>query len=411
MNTVTQSKPLSHSVGLTLLAGLPLFTLLPLGLDIFLPAVQQIGEYFNNADLPSMAISVYMLFWGIGQLFWGGIADTLGKKNIAMIGMILFGFSSYLISGVEDTQSLEFLAFRALQSFGGSAGFTAIFAIIRMRFEGETLNRAYSYLNGILAFVPVSAPLIGAYVVANNAWFTLFTIMALMGVISIGWIALTLPNDKAQTPIKRDEPVSQNLGKRYLSVLSNTRFRTYLFFALTAQSLFIYLLTVAPMYLMGRLGVSQVSFGQMFMIIALVFMVGSFLSPKINALMTIRSLIGLSLGLIVAGSAIMFVMSGIEMWYSLILPMVIIATGCTILLSSSPANALADFKENAGTASGLYTATTFGAGALISALFTKLIDSTDLTQVALVYGLTALIALLALALNKTVQPTQNRIAK
>ncbi len=402
MNTATQSATSKYSVGLTLLAGLPLFTLLPLGLDIFLPAVYQIGEFFSNQGVPSLAISVYMLFWGLGQLFWGGMADTIGKKNIALIGLLLFALSSYLISGVSANETTQFLAYRALQSFGGSACFTAIFAIIRMRFEGETLNKAYSYLNGILAFVPVSAPLAGAYIIENNEWFTLFTIMATLGAISMVWIVLTLPNDKAKGADSQSA-ISGSLIKRYVSVLANTRFRTYLFFALAAQSLFIYLLTVAPMYLMGKLQVSQVAFGQMFMVIAVVFMVGSFLSPKVNALMSIKSLIALSLTLIVAGGALMFAMSGVDAWYSLIGPMVIIAIGCTILLSSSPANALAEFKENAGIASGLYTATTFGAGALISALFTKLIDNTDLTQVSLVYALFAAFALVVFSMNKTVK--------
>ena len=402
MNTATQSATSKYSVGLTLLAGLPLFTLLPLGLDIFLPAVYQIGEFFSNQGVPSLAISVYMLFWGLGQLFWGGMADTIGKKNIALIGLLLFALSSYLISGVSANETTQFLAYRALQSFGGSACFTAIFAIIRMRFEGETLNKAYSYLNGILAFVPVSAPLAGAYIIENNEWFTLFTIMATLGAISMVWIVLTLPNDRTKGTVSQSE-ISGSLIKRYVSVLANTRFRTYLFFALVAQSLFIYLLTVAPMYLMGKLQVSQVAFGQMFMVIAIVFMVGSFLSPKVNALMSVKSLIALSLTLILAGGALMFAMSGVDAWYSLIGPMVIIAIGCTILLSSSPANALAEFKENAGIASGLYTATTFGAGALISALFTKLIDNTDLTQVSLVYALFAAFALVVFSLNKTVK--------
>jgi cyanate permease len=157
------------------------------------------------------------------------------------------------------------------------------------------------------------------------------------------------------------------------------------------------------MYLMGKLQVSQVAFGQMFMVIAVVFMVGSFLSPKVNALMSIKSLIALSLTLIVAGGALMLAMSGVDTWYSLIGPMVIIAIGCTILLSSSPANALAEFKENVGIASGLYTATTFGAGALISVLFTKLIDNTDLTQVSLVYALFTAFGLVVFSMNKTVK--------
>ncbi|GAK21942.1 putative multidrug resistance protein [Vibrio sp. JCM 19052] len=215
-----------------------------------------------------------------------------------------------------------------------------------------------------------------------------------------------MPNDKKeqQSSVAEASNVT-NTGfiRRYTTVVVNTRFKTFLFFALVAQSLFIYLLTVAPMYLMGKLEVSQVAFGQMFMAIAIVFMLGSFLSPAINARLSIKSLIALSLGLIVTGGVLMFVMSGIQAWYSLIGPMVIIAIGCTMLLCSCPANALADFKENAGVASGLYTATTFGAGALISALFTHVIDSTDLSQVSLVYALFALFALAVFSINKTVK--------
>ncbi|PSW13159.1 hypothetical protein C9J01_09870 [Photobacterium rosenbergii] len=331
------------------------------------------------------------------------MADTLGKKKIALIGLVIFSVSSWMISGIEQDESLQFLAYRALQSFGGSACFTAIFALIRMRFEGAMLNKAYSYLNGILAFVPVSAPLIGAYIVENSAWFTLFSIMAVLGVVSVVWIMLTLPADSGQQKSNNSAGTQQGFVKRYLSVLGNIRFRTYLFFALVAQTLFIYLLTVAPMYLMGKLGVSQILFGQMFMAIAIVFMVGSFIAPKLNQLMNIKTIIGVSLSLIVLGAALMFAMSGIHAWYSLIMPMVIVAVGCTILLSSSPANALADFKENAGAASGLYTATTFGVGALVSALFTKLVDSTDLVQVAMVYGVSALLALAVFTINKTLR--------
>ncbi|WP_447475201.1 MFS transporter [Vibrio harveyi] len=403
MTIAAKTAPMTNSVGLTLLAGLPLFTLLPLGLDIFLPAVYQIGEFFSDQGVPSMAISIYMLFWGLGQLFWGGMADTIGKKNIALIGLALFAFSSFMISTIDSDQAMQFLAFRALQSFAGSACFTAIFALIRMRFEGEHLNKAYSYLNGILAFVPVSAPLAGAYIVETNSWFTLFTIMSVLSVVSIVWIFLTLPNDKNAQQSSVAEASNTGFIRRYAAVIVNTRFKTFLFFALVAQSLFIYLLTVAPMYLMGKLEVSQVAFGQMFMAIAIVFMLGSFLSPAINARLSIKALIALSLGLIVAGGVLMFVMSGIQAWYSLIGPMVIIAIGCTMLLCSCPANALADFKENAGVASGLYTPTTFGAGALISALFTHVIDSTDLSQVSLVYALFALFALAVFSINKTVK--------
>lgn len=403
MNTLSVDKTYrKHSVGMTLLAGLPLFTLLPLGLDFFLPAMYQIGEYFDNQSVPPFAISIYMLFWGIGQLFWGGVADNLGKKRIAIIGLLIFTFASFMISIAEPSNAFSFLLFRALQSFGGSACFTAIFALIRTRFDGDELNKSYSYLNGILAFIPVSAPLVGAYILENNPWLYLFVLMTILGLISIVWIALSLPADRNREENSDQSVPSTSTLQRYWSVLKNTRFRSYLFFAATGQMLFIYYLTVAPTYLIGKLGTSQVAFGKMFMIIAVVFMVVSFAAPRLNKYLSIRSIIYVAFSLIVVGGGAMYAMSETYTWYAFIGPMTPIAVGCTILLSCSPANALADFKHISGVASGLYTSFTFGMGSLVSSVFVNLIDSADLARVSLVYVVCAMFALVLLSFNATI---------
>ena len=403
MNTASvQNTSKQPSVGITLLAGLPLFTLLPLGLDFFLPAMYQIGEYFNNTSIPPLAISVYMLFWGIGQLVWGGIADVIGKKKIAIIGLVVYTMASLMIAVVDSESAFAFLFYRALQSFGGSACFTAIFALIRTRFDGEELNKSYSYLNGILAFIPVSAPLLGAYILENNPWLYLFTLMTILGLVSLIWIAFSLPADGKKLGSQQNKESSNSAIKRYWEVLKNVRFRSYLFFAATGQMLFIYYLTVAPTYLIGKLGTSQVEFGQMFMIIAVVFMVISFAAPKLSSYLTIRTIIGLALSLIIVGGCTMYAMSGTNTWYAFIGPMTPIAVGCTILLSCCPANALADFKHISGIASGLYTSITFGVGSLISSVFVNVIDSADLARVSLVYVVCAMLALLLLLTNTTV---------
>ncbi|HHF0522382.1 TPA: MFS transporter [Vibrio alginolyticus] len=403
MNTLpVDNTSQKQNVGMTLLAGLPLFTLLPLGLDFFLPAMYQIGEYFDNQSVPPMAISVYMLFWGIGQLVWGGIADLIGKKRIAAIGLVIFTFASFMITTSNPDAAISFLFFRALQSFGGSACFTAIFALIRTRFDGDELNKSYSYLNGILAFIPVSAPLLGAYILENNPWLYLFSIMTVLGLVSLLWIALSLPADRNNKSSTEQVKDNTSTLQRYCKVLMNTRFRSYLLFAATGQMLFIYYLTVAPTFLIGRLGVSQLEFGQMFMIIAVVFMVISFAAPKLNQYMTIRSIIYLALLLITIGSIAMYTMSTMDVWYAFIGPMTPIAVGCTILLSCCPANALADFKHISGVASGLYTSITFGMGSLVSSVFVHLIDSSELGLVSWVYLACSLLAILLLILNETI---------
>jgi len=403
MNVLTVEHSIKkYSVGMTLLAGLPLFTLLPLGLDFFLPAMYQIGEYFNSQTVPPMAISLYMLFWGVGQLFWGGVADRFGKKNIALVGLLFYTLASYMISVSQPESPALFLGFRALQSFSGSACYTAIFALIRTRFEGDDLNKSYSYLNGILAFIPVSSPLVGAYILENNPWLYLFSLMAILGAISLIWIAFSIPTEHKAESGSTGTEAEQPILKRYWTVAANVRFRSYLFFAVTGQMLFIYYLTVAPTYLIGKLGISQVDFGKMFMIIAIVFMVISFVAPKLGKWLSIKAIIGMALLLCATGGLIMFALSETNTWYAFILPMVLIAIGCTILLSCCPANALVDFRHIAGVASGLYTSATFGLGSLISAVFINLLDSADLSRVSMVYTLCAAFALVVLVCNKTI---------
>jgi len=403
MNVVTAERPIKYTVGGTLLAGLPLYTLLSVGLDSFLPAVFQIGEFFDNHSLPILAVNIYMLFWGIGQLFWGGIIEKIGMKPVALFGIILYTFSSFLISTVDQNQPTTFILFRALQSLGGSGCYTAIFALIRVRFDGDDLHRSYSYLNGIIGFIPVSAPLIGAYILESNPWLYLFTIMAVMGLISLAWVALTIPADKRKVDASEKPASREPVIKQYWSVISNTKFRSYLSFALVGHMLFIYYLSVAPTYLIGELGVSQIDFGKMFMIIAVIFMSVSFIAPKLGAKLGIQKTIGFALLLCTVGGILMLVLSGIQAWYMYIVPMAIIAIGNTLLCSCSPASALADFKETAGVASGIYTALTFGAAAVIATVLTNLIDSTNLSHVSWVYIATSVLALVAYSVNKTLK--------
>ena len=103
IHTVLKQKS-SDSIFLTLFLALPLFTLLPMGIDLFLPALNDIQTYFlGNSIVAKFAISIYLLFWGIGQMFWGRVSDIIGRRKVALIGLIVFSISSYLISIISST--------------------------------------------------------------------------------------------------------------------------------------------------------------------------------------------------------------------------------------------------------------------------------------------------------------------
>ncbi|RXJ78055.1 hypothetical protein CRV03_03540 [Arcobacter sp. F155] len=65
IHTVLRHKS-SESIFMTLFLALPLFTLLPMGIDLFLPALNDIQSFFlGDNSVAKFAISIYLLFWGI----------------------------------------------------------------------------------------------------------------------------------------------------------------------------------------------------------------------------------------------------------------------------------------------------------------------------------------------------------
>lgn len=374
------SKP--YSVATTLFAGLPLFTLLPLGQDFFLPGVYSIGKYFGNQNIGSMAITVYMLCWGIGQVIWGGIVDTIGKKTSATIGLILFAAGSYLVAVSQPHETVSFLLGRAVQSLGGAGCFTAIFAIVRARFEGSQLSRGYSYLYGVMGFVPVASPVIGGLLLQTNQWQFLFEIMTWLGVMSMLWVSLSLPNENAHRSA-HTRPNKASALKAYAIVIKDKMFVTYLTMAVLAQTLFLYYLSYGPVYLIGHLGMDELGFGKQFTIVATAFLLMSFLAPQIIDRFPTRTLLNAALVLMTLASALMFVLADANAWYAVTVPMIVMTIGLTLVMTSCPGRALGNLKEQAGVASGLYSAAQFGLSAAVAGVLFTLFDSSDLHVVAL----------------------------
>ena len=402
IHTILKHKS-SESIFLTLFLALPLFTLLPMGIDLFLPALNDIQAFFLGDNIVAkFAISIYLLFWGIGQMFWGRISDIIGRRKVALIGLFIFSISSYLISVISANSANEFLAFRALQSFGGSACFAAIFAIIRDTFDGVKLGRAYSYLNGSLAIIPVSAPLIGAYILQTHSWQYVFTIFATIGLASVIWTYLFTAETLEKT--KSDEVLEkQSTFDAYKSVVTNKSFLIYLGLALVGFLGFMFFITVAPLYLIGNLGVSKVAFGWMFMLIAFIFMLGSFTVPLVVERIGIKKTVSIGIFFYILGGVLAFSFSSLNIWQVYVFPMAVSAIGCTIFVSACPAFALEDFKENAGTASGLFSALNFGIASMSATYLATIVDLSSSREISMVYifvGGSVVLAYLFYSFNK-----------
>lgn len=389
----------SESIFLTLLFTLPLFTLLPLGVDLFLPALTDIANYFDSNNIEKFAISLYLLFWGLGQLIWGKVADIIGRRKVAIIGLSFFTLFSFLISYVKSDDADLFLLYRSLQSLGGSACFTAVFAIIRDTFDGIKLTKAYSYLNGFLAIIPVSAPLIGAFLLQNNEWQYLFLVFTFVGLGSIVWTYVLTSETLVKT--KKDKVLEkETFLQSYVNILKNKNFQIYLFFSIVGFLGIMFYITVSPLYLIGHLNISKIDFGYIFMSVACIFMIGSFIVPIFVEKYGINKILTFAVMAYFVGGSLGVILSSYDTWQTYIIPMAINALACTIFVSACPAYALKDFKINAGQASGLFSAINFTVSAMTATYLASTLDLTSSKPFALVFVALSIIVLVSFLIYK-----------
>src|SRR4029453_224621 len=110
----------------------------------------------NHGEL---LLLIFFLGFGVGQIFWGPLADRFGRKPILATGVALYTAFA-LLCGIA--KSFELLIAGRV-AMGASAAVTRVLvmAMVRDLFEGEAMARVMSLVFMVFMLVPVLAPNIG----------------------------------------------------------------------------------------------------------------------------------------------------------------------------------------------------------------------------------------------------------
>ncbi|MEL6532497.1 MAG: multidrug effflux MFS transporter [Pseudomonadota bacterium] len=169
-----------------------LMALQAFGIDAILPALDDLALSLNVAGNDrQFVIGVYLLTAGIGALVPGALADRFGRRPI-VLGSIAVYIALSLVSALVTTFE-QLLAVRAAQGFFG-AGIVALPpAIIRDRVGGDKMARMMSLIFVIFLMVPAVAPSLGEAILLVGDWRTIFSVMAIQGVLIGAWVYFRLP--------------------------------------------------------------------------------------------------------------------------------------------------------------------------------------------------------------------------
>lgn len=350
----------------TLAATLTLGTMtamVPLATDIYLPAMPEMARDLGaSAATTQLTLSIFMIGFAIGQIFYGPASDRIGRRPAVLFGFALFAIGSVMCTLAEDMTTL--LAARVLQAIGGAGPVVLARAIVRDLYSGAQAGRQLSRMAAIMGVTPAIAPVVGALLQTQFGWRSNFALVAAVAIGFGGFVAAALP--ETAPSIGRERFSIGAIFRSFGALFSHAPFRVYAALnALSFSGLFAFI-SVGSFILQGVYGFSELQFGLTFGACALGFASGSMVASRVMQRHGMaRSLtVGASL---LAGAGLAQLVGALAapaQPLAIIVPMAAYFFGIGFVLPASTASALTPFPDRAGAASSFigFFQTTTGAG-------------------------------------------------
>lgn len=189
-----------------------------LGVDLMLPALPEIGRELAapSANARQWVVTAYVFGFGIGQLFYGPLADRYGRKPVLISALGGFVLASILAASAASFPLL--IAARLLQGLMSASSRVLAVAIVRDSYSGRRMARISSLAQMIFFLVPILAPSIGAGLLALGPWRFIFYVLAGFAGVVMVWALLRLP--ETLRPEARREISLATLADAYRQTLT-----------------------------------------------------------------------------------------------------------------------------------------------------------------------------------------------
>lgn len=164
-----------------------LMSIVALSIDALLPALPEIGRSLGSTNGNDNQLLITMIFLGLGfgQLIFGPLSDSFGRKPIVYIGFIVFIIASIIC---VTTKSFEMMIIgRVLQGIGLASPRTLSIAIVRDSYSGDYMAKILSIVVMVFILVPVIAPTLGVFLLNFYNWESIFYVNLIYGFLVMLW--------------------------------------------------------------------------------------------------------------------------------------------------------------------------------------------------------------------------------
>lgn len=348
--------------------------------DIYIPSLPQMGTDLHVSSLQvQMTLSIFLISYGISQLFIGAILDSFGRYKLGLISLILFAAASICIANTDNIYLIYIM--RAVHGLTVATVVVAKRAYFVDVYQGDELKSYLSIFTIIWSAGPIIAPFIGGYLEAAFGWNFNFYFLAGMAIV----LAVLEMFFSAETLTK---PAIFDLNKitgTYFKMITTPSFTLGLIMLGFAYSMVMVYNLTGPFIVQHHLGFSPVVAGYCSLILGLSWMLGGFIGKatiqkpfvkKITINLLIQAVFVLSM---IAASAFP------ESLYSLVFFAFLIHTCAGYTFNNYFTANLSQFPENAGIASGLVGGVVFIIVSFLSSGIVSVLPAKDSMNLSVSY--------------------------
>lgn len=340
--------------------------LMPLSIDMYLPALPVISAQFGvPAGSAQMTLSTYILGFAIGQLLYGPMADSLGRKPVILGGTLVFAGAAVACALAQSIDQLIIMRF--FHGLAAAAASVVINALMRDVYPKEEFSRMMSFVMLVTTIAPLVAPMVGGAVLVWFSWHAIFWILAVAALLASAMIFFFIDET---LPVERRQKfhIRTTMGN-FASLFRHKRVLSYMLASGFSFAGMFSFLSAGPFVYIELNHVSPQHFGYYFALnIVFLFVmtiINSRFVRRVGAINMFRA--GLWIQFVMAIWMVVSAFLGIGFWALVV--GVAAFVGCVSMISSNAMAVILDeFPHMAGTASSLAGTFRFGIGAVVGAL-------------------------------------------
>ncbi len=367
-------------------------------MDMYLPSLPEMTRDLNTTQaLVQGTISGVMIGSAMGSLLSGPLSDRFGRRRPFFAGMALHVVMSVLAAISPNITTL--LAVRVLQGMGNATATIAAFSALRDRFTGPSQSSGMSWIQTVIAVVPLAAPAVGGWIAHHWGWRAVFIALAVFGLVVMAMVALLLeethPPERRNpnaSPIHAFGPLVRD--PRFLAVAVVPAMATTVLFTYISASSFV---------LQEGFGLTPAQFVIAFAVNGVMIIVGAQANSRlVYRVGTPRMLwVGLLGSLLFAALLLVASLTGIGGLWGFLVPLALLLVFNFLTMPNAVTLALKHHGRRAGSAAALVTATQQLLAGILSPFVAALGGGAPAMSIVLLAAV--LVALLFAALNRRLE--------